>query len=88
VLFPLSLLLCLGFSFSLHVVYGDDPMLYSPNWVYALVLFVALMLQRWADRRWLQLTLMVFLVMLMSTNLGLIHQIMEVSAPFYGQGTP
>ncbi|MGE5775000.1 MAG: hypothetical protein ACM33V_02205, partial [Chloroflexota bacterium] len=84
-LFPLSLLLCVGFSFCLHVVYGDDPMLYAPNWTYALVLFVALTLQRWADRRWLQLALLVFLVMLASTNLGLIQQIMQVSAPFYGK---
>jgi hypothetical protein len=83
--FPLSLLICLGFSFALHIIYGDDPMLYSPDWVYALVLFVALMLQRWADRRWLQLALLVFLVLLISVNLGLIHQIMQVSAPFYGQ---
>jgi hypothetical protein len=88
VLFPLSLLLCLGFSFILHLVYGDDPVLYSPNWVYALILFVALALQRWAGQRWLQLSLIVFLIMLMSTNLRLISQIMEVSAPFYGQVLP
>jgi hypothetical protein len=85
VTFPLSLVICLGFSFGLHLVYGDDPMLYSPNWVYALILFVALMLQRWADRRWLQLLLMGFLVMLMNTNLSLIYQIMEVSAPYFGK---
>jgi hypothetical protein len=63
-------------------------MLYSPNWVYALILFIALALQRWADQRWLQLSLIVFLTMLMSTNLRLISQIMEVSAPFYGQVLP
>jgi hypothetical protein len=87
-LFPLSLLLCIGFSFILHLVYGDDPVLYSPNWVYALILFVALALQRWADQRWLQLSLIVFLTMLMSTNLRLISQIMEVSAAFYGTVLP
>jgi hypothetical protein len=87
-LFSLSLLLCIGFSFILHLVYGDDPVLYSPNWVYALILFVALALQRWAGQRWLQLSLIVFLVMLMSTNLMLISQIMEVSAPFYSQALP
>lgn len=82
-LFPLSLLMCLGFSLALHLVYGDDPMLYSPDWVYALVLFVGLSLQRWADRHWLQLGMIVFLVMVMATNLGLVHRIMEASAPFY-----
>jgi hypothetical protein len=84
-LFPFGLVACMGFSFVLHLFYGDDPMLYSPNWVYALVLFVALVLQKWADTKWLQLVMILFLVMLITTNLGLIHQIMEVSAPFYGQ---
>lgn len=86
VLLPLSLLLCLGFNFGLHVVYGDDPMLYSPDWVYALVLFVGLVLAKWADRLWMQLGLLVFLILLVITNLGLIHQILAVSAPFYGTG--
>jgi hypothetical protein len=85
VMLPLSLAICLGFSFSLHLVYGDDPMLYSPNWVYALVLFVALMLQRWADRRWLQVFLIVFLGLLVNTNLRLIYQILEVSLPHFGK---
>ena len=77
--------MCVGFSLALHMVYGDDPMLYSPNWVYALVLFVALTLQRWADRRWLQVSLIIFLTLLMNTNLRLIHQIMEVSLPYFGK---
>jgi hypothetical protein len=81
--FPLSLALCVGFSFALHLVYGDDPMLYSPNWVYALILFVALTLQRWADRKWLQAFLLVFLGLLINTNLRLIYQIMEVSLPYF-----
>jgi hypothetical protein len=85
VIFPLSLAVCLGFNLSLHLVYGDDPMLYSPNWVYALVLFVALMLQRWADRRWLQITLIIFLGLLITTNLRLIYQILEVSLPYFGK---
>jgi hypothetical protein len=85
VVFPLSLALCVGFSLLLHLFYGDDPMLYSPNWVYALILFVALMLQRWADRRWLQAFLLVFLGLLINTNLRLIHQIMEVSLPYFGK---
>ena len=79
-----GLLFCLGFNFALHMVYGDDPLLYSPNWVYALVLFVAFSLQKWADRKWLQLALTLFLVLQMSSNLMLIYQIMKVSVPFYG----
>ena len=48
-----------------------------------IILFVAFAFQRWADRRWLQLVVMVFLILLINTNLGLIYQIMDVSAPFY-----
>lgn len=82
--FAISLILCMAFNFGLHVLYGDDPMLYSPDWVYALVLFVSSSLGKWADRRWIQLGLIIFLGMIMYTNLRLIHQIMEVSLPFYG----
>ena len=81
----LGFLLCLAFNFILHVAYGDDPMLYSPDWVYALVLFAAFSLQEWADRRWLQLTLIAFLFLIAVSNLKLIHQIMQVSAPFYSR---
>jgi hypothetical protein len=82
--FSMGLVLCVGFSLVLHTVYGDDPLLYSPNWVYALVLFVALSLQRWADHKWLQITMIVFLSLIMTVNLTLIHQIMSVALPYYG----
>jgi hypothetical protein len=83
--FLIGLVLCLGFSLILHTVYGDDPLLYSPNWVYALVLFVALSLQKWADAKWLQITMIIFLSLMMLVNLNLIHQIMSVSLPFYSK---
>lgn len=83
--FSMGLVLCLGFSLILHTVYGDDPLLYSPNWVYALVLFVALSLQKWADAKWLQITMIIFLSLMMIVNLNLIHQIMSVSLPFYSK---
>jgi len=83
--FSVGLVLCLGFSLILHTVYGDDPLLYSPNWVYALVLFVALSLQKWADHKWLQITMIIFLGLMMIVNLNLIHQIMSVSLPFYSK---
>jgi hypothetical protein len=84
-MFPLSLILCMGFNFILHLLYGDDPMLYSPNWVYALVLFVSISLGKWADKKWLQLALIVFLGAIVYINMGLVRQIMEVSLPYYGK---
>lgn len=82
--FQLSLLSCLGFNLILHILYGDDPMLYSPNWVYALVLFVASTYEKWADNGWLQAGSIAFLALMIYTNLGLIHRIMSVSASFHG----
>ncbi len=83
-LFPISLLVCLGFNLSLHIAYGDDPILYSADWVYALVLFVAFMFRRWADQKWLHLMLLIFLSLMMIANLTLIYKILDTSLPFYG----
>lgn len=83
--FSLALLACLGLNFALHLLYGDDPLLYSLDWVYALLLFVMFSFMRFADRKWMQLILAVFLALAMTINLGLIRQIMEASAPFYGR---
>jgi hypothetical protein len=84
-LLSLGLVACLAFNFLLHILYGDDPFLYSPDWVYALVLFVAFSFGRFASRLWLQIPFAAFLIPLMVVNLGLVRQIMEVSAPFYGR---
>ena len=84
-LLALGLLLCVGFNLALHLVYGDDPMLYSPDWVYALVLFVAFSLQRFAAQKWFLTALSVFLIALITNNLHLLEQIMQASAPFYGK---
>ena len=81
----LGLVFCLGFNLALHIIYGDDPMLYSPDWVYALVLFVAFAFVRFADKKWFQLASIVFLAALIIVNIGLIRQIIAVSAPFYGR---
>jgi len=83
-LFPIGLLLCLGFNLVLHITYGDDPLLYSGDWTYALVLFVAFAFRKYADQKWLQLLMLVFLGLLIHTNLKLIQEIMEVSLSLYG----
>jgi hypothetical protein len=79
--FSIAMLLCLGFNAALHLTYGDDPLLYSADWTYALVFFVGLSLQKWADRKWLVGFLLVFIALLMVNNLGLFANILSVSAP-------
>lgn len=83
-LFSISLILCLGFNLVLHILYGDDPMLYSPNWTYAIVLFVSFSFDKWANNKWMQLGLIIFLGMLIYTNLELVNRILSASLPFYG----
>jgi hypothetical protein len=56
-------------------------MLYSPDWVYALVLFLAHGFKRFSDHKWLQLILLLFVVLMMIENLNLIEQIITISAP-------
>lgn len=79
-----GMLFCLGFNFILHTFYGDDPLLYSPDWVFALVLFIAHSFKRFADRIWIHFTLLAFLILMIIVNLGLIVKIIQVSAPLYG----
>lgn len=81
----IGLILCLGFNFLLHTLYGDDPMLYSPDWVYALILFVAFSFRNWANSQWFQFMLIVFVGMVVYTNVELLERIMMVYLPFFGR---
>lgn len=81
-LFSTGLLLCLGFNFALHLAYGDDPLLHSADWVYALILFVSFAFRNWADKKWFQRLLIIFLGLMMFTNLGLIRQILQAVLPY------
>lgn len=47
-----SMLACIGFNLILHIGYGVEPFLYTPNWTYALVLAVTILLQNAAKRTW------------------------------------
>jgi len=60
----LAFALCLLFNFVLHLNYGDEPFLYSPDWTYALIFFISLGLGRFATNRFFQGILFVFLLFL------------------------
>jgi len=77
--FPLVLI----FNFSLHMTYGSEPFLYAANWTYALLLFVAASLSDFGRRRWFQIFLWVFLVLLMINQWGFIQTILSAIAPFF-----
>jgi len=80
--FALSLL----FNFVLHLSYGFEPFLYSPDWAYALIFFVALSLAPLAKNRFFQGSLLVFLILLAYNQIHFFQFILKTIAPFYSHG--
>ena len=80
----MALLLNLLFNFTLHMNYGDDFMLYSPDWTYALVFFFGISYEGLSEKKWAQFILLIFLTGLMLNNLNLFREILKAVAPFYG----
>jgi hypothetical protein len=78
--FPHAFILILLFNFLLHLRYGKDIFLYSTNWTYAIVLFLAFAWKELAGKRWFQIILLVFLALLMANNSRLIFTMLNVSA--------
>ena len=81
----LALGLCVLFNFALHLNYGYEPFLYSPNWAYALVFFVALSLGSLAKNRFFQGGLLVFLILLAYNQFQFFQFIFATIAPFIRQ---
>lgn len=79
--YSLALVATLLFYFALHLRYGKDVFLYSANWAYAVVLFLALTWRELAGRRWFQVLLFVFTLLLLLNNSFLYRTMLEVSAP-------
>jgi hypothetical protein len=78
-----ALLLNLLFNFILHMNYGDDFMLYSPDWTYALVFFFGISFEGFSEKKWAQSILLIFLTGLMVNNLTLFREILNAVLPFY-----
>jgi hypothetical protein len=57
-----GLVLCILFNLVLHLYYGYEPFLYSPDWAYALIFFVGLSLAPFAGNRILQTGMLIFLL--------------------------
>jgi hypothetical protein len=77
-----ALLICILFNFALHMNYGDDPMLYSGDWTYAVVFFTALSFDDLAGKKWFQAGFLAFLVLIMINDWRFLQAILNVLAPF------
>ena len=82
----LVFLICILFNFVLHLSYGFESFLYSPDWAYALIFFVALSLGPLAKNRLFQVGMLVFLILLAYNQIHFFQFILATNAPFYGQG--
>ena len=78
--FLFTFILILLFNFFLHMQYGKDVFLYSVNWTYALILFLALAWREFADKIWFQFTLFIFIFLLLINNSQLILTMLSTSA--------
>ncbi len=78
----LTFALCVLFNFLLHINYGYEPFLYSPDWTYALIFFVAFALSPLAKNRFFQGGLFVFLILLAYNQLQFFQFIFETITPY------
>jgi len=76
----IALLGCVVFNMGLHLRYGKELFLYSPNWTYALILFLGLTWQKFHDQKWFQVVLVGFLFLLIWNNGILLQTILGVLA--------
>ncbi len=77
-----AFVLCILFNFVLHLNYGYEPFLYSPDWAYALIFFVALSLVPLANNRVFLGGLCIFLILLAYNQFQFFHFIFQTIAPF------
>jgi hypothetical protein len=78
--FFFTFILLLLFYFILHMRYGKDVFLYSTNWTYAIILFLALAWRELANKKCFQIVLFVFLALLLANNSRLIYTMLSTSA--------
>jgi hypothetical protein len=78
----LALIGCVLLNLMIHLRYGKELFLYSPNWTYAIVLLLGISWKSLLQRRWFQATLIAFLVLLMVNNSTLFYTIMKISSPY------
>jgi hypothetical protein len=78
-----SMLACLVFNFLLHIGYGVEPFLYTPDWTYAIVLFVAISLGGLVANNWFKIMLFVFVIAVFTNNLWFLYIIARKASEFF-----
>jgi hypothetical protein len=79
-----AMLGCLFFNYFLHVGYGVESFLYSPDWTYALVLFTALSLNALTQRNWVKLMLFLLVLSVFVNNMWFLYLIAGRTSVYLG----
>lgn len=79
----LTAIVLLGFNFLLHLDYGFEPFLYTPNWTYLTVIFVALSLAYAFRYRAMQFVLFASLLALMINNIVFLRVLADIIQPLF-----
>lgn len=66
--FQIAFVAVLLLNLFMHLFYGYEPFLYTPNWTYALLFFIALSLDHLSKQTWLEWGLLAFLLLLLANN--------------------
>lgn len=80
----LAFALCIAFNFALHLNYGEEPFLYSPDWAYALVFFTAFGLSPFRNNRYFQAGFLMFLALLAYHQGQFLLAVFQVLLPYLG----
>jgi hypothetical protein len=78
--FFFTFILIVLFHFIVSMQYGKDVFLYSTNWTYAIILFLALAWRELSNKKWFQISLLVFIALLLVNNSRLIFTMLSTSA--------
>jgi hypothetical protein len=81
--FQLAFLSMLLLNLTLHLFYGYEPFLYTPNWTYALLFFVALSLDSLPKQDWLEWGLLAFLFFLLVNNGSFLRLLAANLSPYF-----
>ncbi len=68
-----AMLACLIFNYILHISYGVEPFLYSPDWTYALVIFTAINLSKYARQNWFNFVLFLLVSSVFVNNMWFLY---------------
>lgn len=78
----ISMFACLFFNFLLHIGYGIEPFLYSPDWTYALIIMVLVILQNTAKHTWFVIMWLFLVMSIMVNNLWFLYLIARQASKY------